>query len=85
MLNFGKFSMDKATVIRTIILLVALTNQFLVSLGLSPFPFSAEQIEVGLSWSFTVLATLWTWWKNNNVTKEAQKAQEYLDDLKSNE
>ena len=83
MLNFGKFSMDKATVIRTIILLVALANQFLVSFGLSPFPFSAEQIEVGLSWAFTVLATLWTWWKNNSITKEARQADEYMHELKT--
>lgn len=24
----------------------------------------------------------WSWWKNQNVTEAAQKAQEYLDELK---
>lgn len=25
---------------------------------------------------------VWSWWRNNNVTEEAQEAQRYLDDLK---
>lgn len=28
---------------------------------------------------------VWTWWKNNNVTKAAQTAQEWLDELKAME
>lgn len=83
MIKFGKFTMDKATVIRTLVLVVALLNQFLVAFGLSPFPFTAQEIEVGLSYVFTVVATLWSWWKNNDVTEEAQKGTEYMRKLKA--
>lgn len=84
MIKFGKFSMDKATVIRTLVLVVALANQFLVAFGLSPFPFTAQEIEVGLSYTFTVIATLWAWWKNNSVTAEAHEADDYMRELKEN-
>ena len=78
-----RFKMDKATAIRTIVLFVALANQFLVAFGLSPFPFSAQEIELALSYLFTVVATLWAWYKNNSVTEEAQKADEYMRELKA--
>ena len=68
-----RFKMDKATAIRTIVLFVALANQFLVAFGLSPFPFTAQEIELALSYVFTVIATIWTWYRNNDITEEAQK------------
>lgn len=30
----------------------------------------------------SLVAFVYAWWKNNNITAAAQKAQEYLDDLK---
>lgn len=30
-----------------------------------------------------IAATIWTWWKNNNVTTAAQEAQRYLDAIKA--
>lgn len=33
--------------------------------------------------ALAIACILWTWWKNNNVTKAAQQAQQYLNDLKS--
>lgn len=30
----------------------------------------------------SLIAVAWAWWKNQNVTLAAQKAQEYLDELK---
>ena len=30
----------------------------------------------------SLAAVAWAWWKNQNVTLAAQKAQEYLDELK---
>ncbi len=33
--------------------------------------------------ALAIACILWTWWKNNNVTKAAQLAQRYLNDLKS--
>lgn len=30
-----------------------------------------------------ITATVWAWWKNNNVTEAAQEAQKYLDAIKA--
>lgn len=74
--------MTKGTIIRTIILLVALVNQLLVAFGKSPLPIDDEQIETLFSTGFTIIASLIAWWKNNSVTKEAIEADEYLRKLK---
>lgn len=78
-----KFTIDKATAIRTIVLIIALVNQALIAFGLSPFPFTSQEIEVGLSYIFTVVATLWAWWKNNDVTPEAQEGTRITRELKA--
>lgn len=83
MRNSTKFKMDKATAIRTIVLVIALINQALVSFGLSPFPFTAQEIEVGLSYVFTVVATIWAWWKNNDTTEEAREGTRVMRELKA--
>lgn len=77
------FKMNKEATIRTIVLIVALANQALVAFGLSPFPFSAQEIEVGLSYVFTVAATIWAWWKNNDITPEAREGTEHMRRLKA--
>lgn len=75
--------MDKATVIRSLVLIVALINQGLVAFGLSPVPFSTAEIETGLAMVFTAGATLWAWWKNNDVTPEAKQATKHMNALKA--
>ena len=32
----------------------------------------------------SAICIAWSWWKNQNVTAEAQQAQRYLDELKAN-
>jgi SPP1 family holin len=73
------------TILRTVILALALINQILTSLGYSPLPIDDEQIETLISVGFTVAAALWAWWKNNSVTKPAQQADNYLDAIKAAE
>ncbi|MBM7598457.1 SPP1 family holin [Virgibacillus halotolerans] len=74
--------MNKAMIIRTSVLIVALINQILVMTGMNPLPFENEELEMGLTAVFTVGATLWNWFKNNSVTKEAKDADEYLKEIK---
>lgn len=74
--------MNKGTLIRTIVLAVALLNQVLVLNDLSPLPFNDEDVEKAVTAVFTVLASLWAWWKNNSVTRNAKEADEYLKELK---
>lgn len=72
-------------IVRLAVLVILLINQALILFGWNPLPFSEEQIYEGVSSVATVLVAIWVWWKNNNVTKEAQEAQKYLDELKKGE
>lgn len=72
------------TIIRTIILVVALINQFLTLTGKNPLPFSDDVIYEVFTAVATVVASAVAWWKNNSFTKEAIMADEYMHDLKEN-
>lgn len=72
----------QAALTRLSVLLILLVNQFLVTLGWNPLPFSEEQIYEAVSGVATFAAAVWAWWKNNNMTKEAQEADEHLKRLK---
>lgn len=64
--------MNKAGLIRIIVLIVALVNQSLVLSGLSPLPFDDVQVESIVSTVFTIVASLVAW-KHNNFDNKQQK------------
>lgn len=66
----------KDTIIRTIVLLVALINQVLVGMGKNTLPFEEEELTCLASSTLTAAASLWAWWKNNSFTKAAVEADE---------
>jgi len=70
------------TILRTILLVIALLNQVLVVLGMSPLPFTDEQLLLGISTVFTSITALIAWWENNSFTQKAIQADEYYDRLK---
>lgn len=72
----------KETIIRTIILAIALINQVLTALGKNPLPFSDDMVYETVSVLFTVGASAWAWWKNNSFTKNAIEADKVLEELK---
>ena len=72
----------KETIIRTVILVVALINQGLTVAGASLLPISDEEITEFLTLGLTIGASLWSWWKNNSFTKSAIEADEILKQLK---
>ena len=74
-------TVKKDTIIRTIVLIVALINQALTLSGKNPLPFEDDEIVNGLSYAFTTAASLWAWWKNNSFTQNAIKADEVLAQL----
>lgn len=78
-------TIKKDTIIRTIVLIVALINQGLTIAGKNPLPFEDAEITEILSYIFTICASLWSWWKNNSFTKNAIEADKVLDALKSGE
>ncbi len=73
---------SKETIIRTVVLVIALINQVLTVLGKNPLPFSDEAVYEGVTAVFTVGASIWTWWKNNSFSTAAIMADDYLKELK---
>lgn len=73
---------SKGTIIRTVVLIVALINQVLTITGHSVLPFSEQDITDGLSMLFTAGASLWAWWKTNGFTESGIKGERYIKELK---
>lgn len=63
---------SKETIIRTLLLVLALVNQVLTALGKPVIPVSDDELSALISTLFTIATALWAWWKNNSVTAEAQ-------------
>lgn len=72
---------DKFTILRTLFLLIAISNQFLVIVGRSPLPIEDTTIELLFSTLWTTVTAFWSWWKNNSFTNNAIEAQEVLNYL----
>lgn len=64
--------MSTQTLIRTLVLVLALVNQILCSMGMSPLPIAEEELEALLSTLFTTIAAVWAWWKNNSISESAK-------------
>lgn len=75
----------KSTVIRTIVLVLALTNQVLTATGHSPIPLSDDQVTQVISLAFTIGASLVAWWKNNSFTLPAKQADIWMKEMKAKE
>ncbi|AUZ26070.1 phage holin [Bacillus cabrialesii] len=78
-------TLDKGTVIRTVLLLVALINQTMLMLGKSPLDIQEEQVNQladalysAGSVIFTIGTTLAAWFKNNYVTEKGKKQRDLL-------
>lgn len=77
--------MRKETIIRTVILVYALLNQILTITGHSILPIGEDQLTELVSVGFTIIVSIWAWWKNNSFTEEAIQADEYLERLREGE
>ncbi len=60
------------TIVRTVILAVALINQILVASGHSIIPIPDEDWEALITTGATVITALIAWWKNNSFTAAAR-------------
>ena len=70
------------TIIRTVVLALALINQILVATNHSVIPVNDEDITQLITLVFTIGASVWAWWKNNSFTHEALVADQFMEDLK---
>lgn len=73
---------SKSTIIRTILLILALINQGLTISGHAVLPFTDEQVTEFLSMLFTGVTAVIAWWKNNSFTAEAQAGDNLKNALK---
>ena len=78
-------TVTKGAVIRTVVLVIALVNQVLTSIGYPVLPFTDEQVTELITLAFTIGASAWAWWKNNSFTKHAIKADEIKNELKDSD
>ncbi|WP_178897071.1 phage holin [Bacillus altitudinis] len=76
---------DKGTVIRTVLLFMALINQALILFGKPILPISEDQVTslaetlyLASSMIFTIATTLVAWFKNNYVTSRGKAQKEAL-------
>lgn len=63
--------------IRLLIAAILMLNSYLTAKGLNPIPFDETAFSDVALQIATGLSVLWVWWKNNNVSKKAAKAQSY--------
>ena len=71
-MNFNKIS--AATLARTAVLLLALTNQMLSACGKPVLPIESQTVEQLVTAGITTAAALIAWWKNNSFTAAAIQA-----------
>lgn len=69
-------------IIRLIVQAVLLFNMALTLAGKNPLTVDESALTDWLTTTMTAASSIWIWWKNNNVTKHAQYAQQSLNELK---
>ena len=70
---------------RTIILLIALINQILAIFGKGQIEIAESDVYQLCSLVFTVISTIWAWWKNNSFSLSAQDGDKVMKALESGE
>lgn len=63
---------------RLVVLVVLLGNQIMVMFGMEPLPYSDEEIYKGVSSVLAFGFSIYTWWKHNNLTEEAEATEKIL-------
>lgn len=81
-MNTTHCKISAATLARTAVLALALTNQLLSACGKPVLPIESAAVEQLVSTGFTIGAALASWWKNNSFTSEAIEADSYLCQLR---
>ena len=76
---------DKQSVAGIVILVVALVNAILQMLGIQTLPISNEEIDSVISIIFLIGSTIYSVYKNFNITPASQTAQKITDAIKNGE
>lgn len=71
--------------VRLVVAIVTVINIVAQPFGWQPLGIDQEQLYMVLSGAASIAATLWAWWKNNNVSHASQGGQRVTDAIKSGE
>ena len=69
-------------IVPIVVFFLAAFNNYLAQKGAPIIEIGDQALSEQISRILEYLAALWCWWKNNNVTKKSQMAQEYLNELR---
>ncbi|MGN0706541.1 MAG: phage holin [Faecalibacterium sp.] len=78
-----EWNVSAATIARTAVLGLALTNQILSAAGKPILPIESAQLEQLVTAGITCTAALVSWWKNNSFTQEALQGDDLMRRLKA--
>ena len=78
----NKMNEKTTAIIRFVVQAVLLFNMALTLAGKNPLAVDESALTDWLTTTVTAISSIWIWWKNNNVTKHAQYAQQSLNELK---
>ena len=76
---------EKAVIVRTSALILALANQMVAIFGKAPLPFADDDIYEAVSVAASLAVTVWNWWKNNSFTYAAKRGDELKERLRNME
>ncbi|WP_029265669.1 phage holin [Virgibacillus alimentarius] len=71
---------NKNMIVRIVVLVIVLINQFLIGFGFDPLPFTDEQIYEAVSTVATVVMALIATYFDTDITKQARQNKKYLKD-----
>lgn len=76
---------SKATILRSILILLVIVNLILKKLGFDPLNISENEVAQFLELAIEIGTIIAGWWYNNSFSKTALKAQKYLQELRKEE
>lgn len=75
----------KATIVRTILLVMVLINFVLERVGIDIIPVSESGVLMFVETAIEIAVVVVAWWKNNSFSENAIKADEFLKTLRESE
>ena len=71
-------------IILLIVQLFSVAQTGLSIAGISQLAFTSDQVSTAITGVIAVIASVWAWWRNNNVTTAAVQGQQLTNALKAN-
>ena len=71
-------------IILLIVQLFSVAQTGLSIAGISQLPFTSDQVSTAITGVIAVIASVWAWWRNNNLTGAAVQGQQLTNAIKAN-